>query len=241
MRPKSTWVIKGIPSYADSGMIVKTLAQSNCSWPGWVIRPRRPLTSNRGRVNTWMVDAMVEPPSTVITLNGFLINIEEYVETPTAGKKAWMNIKPKILHEIIPGQIYEGEATDKEEDDKSEGKNLDPTQQAERPKKKVKDIDMQPADDEETRVTKRRLESDEQSTRKAERHAEQETSTSAASGNETLINKLLEKLAEKDDQIAKMMAKIDSLQTKLVELSDALLKKHNEESLTATTDSNSDL
>ena len=45
---KSRWAIKGIPSYADTGMIVPTLAQNTQGWVGWVVRPTRPLTPSRG-------------------------------------------------------------------------------------------------------------------------------------------------------------------------------------------------
>ena len=64
--------------------------------------------------------------------------------------------------------------------------------------------------------------------------------TNAADDKDTMINKLLESLTQKDEQIAKMMAKIDSLQAQLGKLTDMLLKQQSE-SLTVPTDSNSDL
>ena len=83
IRPKSAWVIKGVPGSADTSMIVKTIAQSNESWPGWIVRPRRPLTANRGKVTTWLVDAVVEPPSTVITLNGYIPTSRNTLKPPS--------------------------------------------------------------------------------------------------------------------------------------------------------------
>ena len=112
--PKSSWVIQGVPAHADTGMIVRTIAQTiGESLLGWVVRPKRQLTSNRGRVTTWLVNVVVETPATVITLNGFIINIEKYVESSTTNKKAatWMNISRKLEHEIVPGRIYEGDDT----------------------------------------------------------------------------------------------------------------------------------
>ena len=160
IRPKSAWVIKGVPGYADTGMIVKTIAQANDSWPGWIVRPRRPLTASRGKVTTWLVDAVVEPPSTVITLNGYIINIEKYVEAPSTGKRAaaWHSIKPKITHEIIPGQIYQ------DEDDAAAAKSSieegSPYQNVKLPveqKPKTADVVMQPMESPETRTTKRKV------------------------------------------------------------------------------------
>ena len=103
------WVISGIPSYADSGMITTTLAQSIQAWPGWVVRPKRPLTANRGRLSTWLVESAAEPPTSVITLNNYIIQIEAYVDrSPTSKRaRAWLDIKPKPQHKIVPGQIYE--------------------------------------------------------------------------------------------------------------------------------------
>ena len=101
------WVISGIPSYADSGMIVTTLAQSIEGWPGWVVRPKRPLSANRGRLSTWLVESAVEPPAPDIKLNDYIIQIEGYVDrSPTSVKaRAWLDIKPKPLHKIVLGQI----------------------------------------------------------------------------------------------------------------------------------------
>ena len=99
---------------------------------------------------------------------------------------------------------------------------------------------MQPVENAETRTTKRKLGSAKQSACSGDVDAERESSASAADEKDALINKLLERLALKDDQIATMMAKIDSLQTKLENLSDLLLKKPTESS-TASTESNSDL
>ena len=242
IRPKSAWVIKGVPAYADTGMIVKTIAQTTSHWPGWVIRPRRPLTSSRGRVNTWLVDAVVEPPSKVITLNGFIISIEKYIEAPVKGTRtnAWLTVKPKISHEIIPGQIYEDEDAHAEEEDNNESRSPDPPLQGDGPKKKIRDIEMQSADEEEIRVTKRKLDSDNQKACDVEAGVARGVGTNAADGKDTMINKLLESLAQKDEQIAKMMTKIDSLQAQLGKLTDLLLKQQSE-SLTVPTDSNSDL
>ena len=47
-------------------------------------------------------------------------------------------------------------------------------------------------------------------------------------GKDALIQKLLERHGQKDDQIASMLTKIDSLQTKLDALSDLMLKKQSE-------------
>ena len=45
---------------------------------------------------------------TVITLNGFMLNIEKYDQAKATGKKAtaWLNIKPKITRAIIPRRIF---------------------------------------------------------------------------------------------------------------------------------------
>ena len=109
IKMSKAWVISGIPSYADSGMIVTTLAQGIQGWPGWVVRPKRPLSANRGRLSTWLVESAVEPPAPVITLNNYIIQIEGYIDrSPTSVKaRAWLDIKPKPLHKIVPGQIYE--------------------------------------------------------------------------------------------------------------------------------------
>ena len=37
---ETSWVIKGVPSYADDGMIIKTLAPGCHQWPGRVVRPQ---------------------------------------------------------------------------------------------------------------------------------------------------------------------------------------------------------
>ena len=47
----AAWVISGIPSYADSGMIVNALAQAIEGWLGWIVRPKRPLTAPAEVVN----------------------------------------------------------------------------------------------------------------------------------------------------------------------------------------------
>ena len=89
-------------------MIAKTISQTSESWLGRIVWPRRLLTSNRVRVTTWLVDAAAEAPATVITLNGFIINIEKYPEISTNKKAAtWVNISPKLDHEIVPGRIDE--------------------------------------------------------------------------------------------------------------------------------------
>ena len=115
---KTTWVIKGVPSYADHGMIIKTLAQCCNQWPGWVVRPKRPLTSTRGKYTTWLVDVAMQPPMSTIMLNSHLISIEKYIEKPAQGAKvnAWFKLKATPRHEITPGQTYQEEYLDADED-----------------------------------------------------------------------------------------------------------------------------
>ena len=235
IRPKSAWVIKGVPGYADTGMIVKTIAQSNVSWPGWIVRPRRPLTASRGKVTTWLVDAMVEPPSTVITLNGYIINIEKYVEALATGRRAaaWHSIKPKLTHEITPGQIYEDEddaATTKTsaEEEKACQSEKKPVEQ----KPKKADVIMQPVESLEVRITKRKVHD------ANEKAAEKDEADKKAEEKDALIHKLLQRLEQKDDQIAAMLTQIGQLQTKLDALSE-LMMKSQKEAASATDDSNS--
>ena len=118
---KTTWVIKGVPSYADDGMIIKTLAQSCNQWPGWVVRPKRPLTSTRGKYTTWLVEAAGQPPMSTITLNKQLISIEKFVERPQQGARAnaWFKLKATPRHEISPGQIYQEEHLEAEDEAKT--------------------------------------------------------------------------------------------------------------------------
>ena len=106
---KTSWVIKGVPSYADNGKIIKTLAQACNQWPGWVVRPKRPLTSTRGKYTTWLVEAAGQPPMETVLLNRQLISIEKYAEKQTQGAKTntWFRIKATPRHEIVPGQIYQ--------------------------------------------------------------------------------------------------------------------------------------
>ena len=84
IKPKSAWGIKGVPVYGDTGVIVKAISHASENWPGWIVRPRRPLTSNRGRVTTWLVDVVVELFASVIAPTGFIINIGKHTESTTA-------------------------------------------------------------------------------------------------------------------------------------------------------------
>ena len=81
----TSWVIKGVPSYADDSMTIKTLAQSCNQWPEWIVRPKRPLTSTRAKYTTWLVDVAAQPPMSTITLNKQLISIGKYVDQPPQG------------------------------------------------------------------------------------------------------------------------------------------------------------
>ena len=119
---ETTWVIKGVPRYADDGMIIKTLAQSCNQWPGWVVRPKRLLTSTRGKYTTWLVEAAGQPPMSTITLNKQLITIEKFVERPQQGARvnAWFKLKATPRHEISPGQIYQEEYLEAEDEAKAD-------------------------------------------------------------------------------------------------------------------------
>ena len=101
---------------------------------------------------------------------------------------------------------------------------------------------MQPAESAENRFTKRKLAGAQTSENKEEIDSGRENTANAAAADDkdALISKLLERLAQKDDQIATIMAKIDGLQTKLESLTELLLKQHSEGS-TASTASNSEL
>ena len=219
IKPKSAWVIKGVPAYADTGMIVKTVAQSSQSWPGWIVRPRRPLTSNRGRVTTWLVDAVVEPPAAVITLNGFIISIEKYTESTTTNKRAsaWMSISPKLNHEIVLGRIYEDEdAVENAEAQREE--NL-ARMVAKTVKVVAKDVVMQQAPNQEVeeRATKRKIAAEGEAAKEA-------VGNSAASHGENadMMKRLLDKLDQKDEQIAQMFRTIEGLRAQIQTLSDRL-------------------
>ena len=219
IRPKSAWVIKGVPSYADSGMIVKTIAQNGGdSWPGWIVRPRRPLTSNRGRVTTWLVDAVVEPPAPVITLNGFLISIEKYTESTTMTKRvaAWMNVSPKPNFEMVPGSIYDRDEAAEGREGQQEASFVEAVTRT--VKAVAKDIVMHPPPSQETeeKVAKRKL------TAESEVRIETGTATAAQEDNASMMKRMLDKLDQKDEQINQMMKTIEGLRVQIQSLMDKL-------------------
>ena len=216
LTPKSSWVIKGVPAYADTGVIVKTIAQTSGSWLGWVVRPKRPLTTNRGRVTTWLVDAVVEPPSAVITFNGLIINIEKNEETsPNKKAGAWMNISPKLGHEIIPGRIFEdGEGAGAKDESDRVDSFANVVKQG-RPKGGANDVDMTQNGSREDRATKRRIGTEDEA-QEAESEAEKK------SENTQMLNKLLDKLDQKDRQIDQMLATIEGLRGEIRILSERL-------------------
>ena len=167
----------------------------------------------------------MEPPATVITLNGFIINNETYVENTTTNKKAaaWMNISPKLGHEIIPGRIYEDD-----EEASGGGNTGSETTFANavklgRPREQgPKDVDMARDDVEEDRATKRKV--------GPEETAKPESGATAQDENAQLVKRLLAKLDEKDEQISKMMATIEALRVQIQTMNDALTLMSTKES-----------
>ena len=141
----------------------------------------------------------------------------------------------QISHAIIPAQIF---ADDDEahggESDSSGGRNLDPPLAVEEPKQKAKDIDMQPAENAETRTTKRNIDGAPKNAGDGDGGIGGEANKSAADERDALIHKLMERLAQKDDLIASMLTKIDNLQTKLETLSGLTMQKHSERSVAST-------
>ena len=198
---------------------MKTIAQnSGDSWPGWIVRPRRPLTSNRGRVTTWLVDAVVEPPAPVITLNGFIISIERYIESTTTNKRAsaWMNISPKLNHEIVPGSIYESDEAAAGREGKQEASFVEAVTRT--VKAVAKDIVMHPLPNKEAeeKVAKRKL------TVENEVRIETGSATVGQEENASMMKRMLDKLDQKDEQINQMMKTIEGLRAQIQNLMDKL-------------------
>ena len=157
-----------------------------------------------------MVDVVVEPPASVITLNGFIINIEKYVENTSANKKAaaWMNISPKLGHEIIPGRIYEDDETAGDEGSASNKTSFANVAKQGRPREEgPKDVDMAKDDEDAERATKRRA--------GPEETAKAESGAAKVDESAQLVKKLMEKQDQKDEQIAQMLATIEGLLTKM--------------------------
>ena len=94
---------------------------------------------------------------------------------------------------------------------------------------------MQPMESPETRPTKRKVQDTEKKT------DDREEAGKAADDKDAIIQKLLQRLEQKDDQIATMLSKIDMLQTKLDALSDLMLKSQSGAASTADDSNNSDL
>ena len=237
VKMSKAWVISGIPSYADSGMIVTTLAQSIQGWPGWVVRPKRPLSANRGRLSTWLVESAVEPPAPVIKLNDYIIQIEGYVDrSPTSVKaKAWLDIRPKPSHKIVLGQIYE--ETDHEAarapmdvevpeipknamaDAKSSGSGIYHAHQgrAETKKRDGKDVLMQDVGTEEVQQslapTKRRALNDENG------------SFSGRTQSDDAMARLQERLEKKEAQVDTLLQTIKDLSDQVKALHDMIAKQ----------------
>ena len=70
---------------------------------------------------------------------------------------------------------------------------------------------------------------------------DKEEAGKTADDKDALIQKLLQRLEQKDDQIASMLSKIDVLQKKLDALSDLMLKSHSEAASAADESNSSDL
>ena len=222
---KTSWVIKGVPSYADDGMIIKTLAQSCNQWPGWVVRPERPLTSTRGKYTTWLVEAAGQPPMETVLLNKQLISIEKYAEKPTQGARAnaWFKITATPRHEIAPGQIDQEEYMDASDDisvDDNETQKPDTKTKlshTEEEKKDGRDILMQeePEQEESSPSAKRRnnVTGGPSKSQPMEEKQPEENATVA------FLKKMLE---QKDEQMRGMQATIEALNERLGKMQETL-------------------
>ena len=201
-----------------------------------MVRPKRPLSANRGRLSTWLVESAVEPPAPVITLNNYIIQTEGYIDrSPTSVKaRAWLDIKPKPLHKIVPGQIYE--ETDQDASrapmevenpmghkndmagTKSSGSGIYQAHQvrAELQKKDGKDVVMQDPEDEGAQQrlipTKRRALNDENG------------SFSGRTQGEDAMARLQERLDKKEAQVDTLLQTIKELSDQVKALHDMIAK-----------------
>ncbi len=99
LQTSSSWVVHGVPRYADKQGIISALNAPNPRWRGWTVKPIRTLTQPRmGKVN-WLVEAAVDPPGRALTVKtasnprGDCVMIEKYVEEKRIAPKAasWFN------------------------------------------------------------------------------------------------------------------------------------------------------
>ena len=126
-----------------------------------------------------------------------------------------MNISPKLGHEIIPGRIFEdGEGADA----KDEGDRVDSfanVVKQGRPKGGANDVDMTQNGSREDRATKRKIGTEDEA-------QEAEGEVEKKSENTQMLNKLLDKLDQKDRQIDQMLATIEELRGEIRILSERL-------------------
>ena len=151
-------------------------------------------------------------------LNGFIISIERYTESTTTNKRAsaWMNISPKLNHEIVPGSIYESDKAAAGREGKQEASFVEAVTRA--VKAVAKDVVMHPSPNKETeeKAAKRKL--------TVEDEVKMETDSAAAGKEEdaSMMKRMLDKLDQKDEQINQMMKTIEGLRAQIQNLMDKL-------------------
>ena len=70
MEINSSWVVRGIPNHVTKSQITAAFAQQNGEgWPGWLIRPRKTLHTDKVGTTAWLVDAASELPLRAMAIN----------------------------------------------------------------------------------------------------------------------------------------------------------------------------
>ena len=119
MNMNSSWVVRGIPRHVTKSQITTAFAQQNgAGWPGWLVRPRKTLSTDKVGTTAWLIDAVSEPPLRTMTINKALITIEMFFEKAGNAWKGVSNMQRQQnkAPEYLPGDIYEKEYGEVEDD-----------------------------------------------------------------------------------------------------------------------------